>query len=320
MERWDAYNKDLEKIKGVTLIRGEELPNGLYHLVSDVIVKHTDGTFLLMQRDRRKPFGGLWGATAGGSALQGEDARQCAIRELREETGIESDALVELGRVVNEQYQAICVAFLCVTDCEKDSIIIQKGETSAYRWVTKEELHAMQGEVRATAYLQQLIDEDQAADITYVFGNGKFNYRVCAVIISDNKILAMRDAPSSYYYLPGGRVQMGETAEGAIIRELKEELNVTARIIRPLWLNQGFFTEDSNRLRYHEICIYFLVEVTDTSLLAQKHPFTRHEDQCCHMFEWLPVTSLKETYFYPVFLKTEIHHLPETFSIRTEFE
>ena len=38
MEVWDAYNKEFEKIEGMTLIRGEAIPDGVYHLVSDVIV------------------------------------------------------------------------------------------------------------------------------------------------------------------------------------------------------------------------------------------------------------------------------------------
>ena len=53
MEVWDAYNKEFEKIEGMTLIRGEAIPDGVYHLVSDVIVKHADGYYLLMQRDSR---------------------------------------------------------------------------------------------------------------------------------------------------------------------------------------------------------------------------------------------------------------------------
>ena len=43
-------------------------------------------------------------------------------------------------------------------------------------------------------------------DITYVSGREKFNYRVCAVMISNNRILAMHDERSPYFYLPGGRV------------------------------------------------------------------------------------------------------------------
>lgn len=38
------------------------------------------------------------------------------------------------------------------------------------------------------------------------------------MIISDGKILAMHDERSPYCYLPGGRVEMGETAESAVIR------------------------------------------------------------------------------------------------------
>lgn len=53
MEVWDAYNRQFERIEGVSLVRGETIPDGVYHLVSDVIVRHIDGEYLLMQRDSR---------------------------------------------------------------------------------------------------------------------------------------------------------------------------------------------------------------------------------------------------------------------------
>ena len=64
-------------------------------------------------------------------------------------------------------------------------------------------------------------------DISYNCENQKFNYRVCAMIIAENKILAMHDECSPYFYLPGGRVKMGETAEQAVVREVQEELEAT---------------------------------------------------------------------------------------------
>lgn len=157
-------------------------------------------------------------------------------------------------------------------------------------------------------------------DITFITGNEKFNYRVCAMIISDGKILAMHDDRSPYYYLPGGRVALGETAEAAVVREVQEELGVTPKIVRPLWLNQAFFTEDVDHLNYHELCIYFLMDILDTNLLARGEKFTTNEGHRTHTFEWLEFDRLKDEYFYPIFLKKEIFNLPEVFTIRTEME
>ena len=157
-------------------------------------------------------------------------------------------------------------------------------------------------------------------DISFKTGNEKFNYRVCAMMISDGKILATHDDRSPYYYLPGGRVAMGETAEAAVIREVEEELGVTPKIVRPLWLNQAFFTEDVDHLHYHELCIYFLMDISDTNLLSRGKSFTTNEGCRTHIFEWLEFDRLKDAYFYPLFLKTEIFDLPNTFTIRTELE
>ena len=157
-------------------------------------------------------------------------------------------------------------------------------------------------------------------DISFKNGNEKFNYRVCAMMISDEKILAMHDDRSPYYYLPGGRVAIGETAENAVIREIQEELDVTPKIVRPLWLNQAFFTEDVDNLNYHELCIYFLMDITDTDLLTRGEQFTSNEGHRTHDFEWLEFDRLQDEYFYPLFLKTEIFNLPKEFTIRTEIE
>lgn len=159
MEYWDAYNRDFQKLEDMTLIRGEELPEGIYHLVCDIIVRHTDGDYLLMQRDPRKHFGGMWEATAGGSALKGEDPLSCAFRELREETGIRADSLTEVGRVISDKDHSLYVEYSCRTGCAKDSIRLQEGETTAYRWVSREELISMPGEELVTKRIQPFLDE-----------------------------------------------------------------------------------------------------------------------------------------------------------------
>lgn len=156
-------------------------------------------------------------------------------------------------------------------------------------------------------------------DISFKIDNEKYNYRACAIIIEGDTILVMHDERSPYAYLPGGRVKMGETAEHAIVREVEEELGITSKIIRPLWLNQAFFKEDVDQLHYHELCIYFLMDISESELLAKGNRFTLTEGKQVHTFEWLLFEKLKDTYFYPLFLKEDIFHLPECFTIRTEF-
>lgn len=159
MEKWDAYDSKLNKIEGVTLIRGEQVPEGYFHLCSEIIVRHTDGSYLIMQRDKRRHLGGMWEATAGGSALQGEDPLTCAMRELQEETGIVSDELIEIGRVLHHGHKTYYVDYLCVTDVDKDSIVLQEGETIAFKWINPDELRTMSRDNLATMRQLNFIEE-----------------------------------------------------------------------------------------------------------------------------------------------------------------
>ena len=144
MELWDAYNSGFEKIEGMTLVREEEekIPEGVYHIVCHVLVRHVDGTYLLMKRAPDKPaYPNYWEATAGGSVLKGETVVEGAMRELREETGIIAERLEELDRSLGQTCWH--VRFLCVTDCDKNSIKLQEGETCDYQWLPAEEVLAM---------------------------------------------------------------------------------------------------------------------------------------------------------------------------------
>ena len=157
-------------------------------------------------------------------------------------------------------------------------------------------------------------------DITFKTNEGLFNYRVCAIITHNGKILAMKNNRTPYFFLPGGRVQLHEEAQTAVLREIREELGITAKIIRPLWLNQGFFNEDVTGEKFHEICLYFLVDISDTALDTQHDHFTVSEGNRTNHFYWLPFESLQTEYFYPLFIKDQITNLPETFTILAEYD
>ncbi len=137
MEIWDAYRED-GTMAGCDLVRGRAIPKGLYHLVGEIIVKHKDGSYLLMQRDWRKEnYPGLYVASAGGSALKGENSYEAALRELKEEAGIDTKELKPIYR--NVSGNTIYHGYLCETNCDKESITLQEGETISYLWVDTED-------------------------------------------------------------------------------------------------------------------------------------------------------------------------------------
>lgn len=139
-ELWDAYDCNANKLDG-TLTRGEKIPEGMYHLVAEIIVRHKDGSFLAMQRDfSKKHYGGFWEISAGGAVQRGETALEGAVRELFEETGLVCKSLEKIYRICGKKYPCIYFGYICTVDCDKSRIKLQKGETVAYRWVKSEDI------------------------------------------------------------------------------------------------------------------------------------------------------------------------------------
>lgn len=144
-------------------------------------------------------------------------------------------------------------------------------------------------------------------DISFKTPHGRFNYRVSAVIIRNGCLLTMQDNAYSYSYLPGGRVKMGETTETAIHRELQEELHADLPVLRPLWFCQDFFTEEDTDERFHEICIYHLV---DGNRLPEGD-FAYAEGDRLNRFHWTSLEDVRHMRLYPEFIKEKIHRLPD---------
>lgn len=157
-------------------------------------------------------------------------------------------------------------------------------------------------------------------DLKFKTEEGIFSIRVRALIICGNKLLAMHDERSPYYYLPGGKVEINETAEEAVLREIKEELEIDAEVIRPVYLAQNFYTDDLDEKKYHEIALYYLLDVSKTELPTRGDKFVIHEGKHTLTFEWLNIDSLEGKYLYPVFIKEGVKNLPEQLKFIVERE
>ena len=137
METWDLYDEQGRKT-GETWerSRAREIPEGRYHIVCDILIRHQDGEFLLTLRDPDKDiYPGCLEASAGGSALAGETPEEAARREMLEETGLIADRLELIGTTVRPHSYSIIYAYLAIVNCEKDSVRLQPGETVGFQWV-----------------------------------------------------------------------------------------------------------------------------------------------------------------------------------------
>lgn len=106
MELWDLYNERRE-LTGRDHVRGEEVPQGCYHLVVHIWIRNSKGEYLISQRSADRPTFPLMWECVGGSVVKGEDSLTGALRETQEEVGLtlspEDGKLVYsvVGRVVS---------------------------------------------------------------------------------------------------------------------------------------------------------------------------------------------------------------------------
>jgi 8-oxo-dGTP pyrophosphatase MutT (NUDIX family) len=139
MEIWDLYDRDGKRTNKTwerSFGNYKQIPEGYYHMVVDILVKHTDGTYLLTKRDMSKDvYPGYWEASAGGSAIAGEEPLEAAKRELYEETGLTARHLEFVGQTFRDPSHSMFYSYLAIVDCDKDAIVLQEGETVDYKWV-----------------------------------------------------------------------------------------------------------------------------------------------------------------------------------------
>ncbi|MTP71793.1 NUDIX domain-containing protein [Turicibacter sanguinis] len=149
-------------------------------------------------------------------------------------------------------------------------------------------------------------------DVTFQTDVGRFNYRVAGVLIHENRLLVMTDERSPYYYLPGGRVSMNEESTMAIKREIKEELDVEVEATQLLWIVENFFVEQQSQEQFHEIGMYYLLQLTEEDILKRGQEFIMNEGGYKKLsFLWLPLEKIKHLNIYPLFFKERIMNLPQ---------
>lgn len=149
MELWDLYNKKRELL-GQDQVRGEEIPEGCYHLVVHVWICNHKGEYLISQRSAdRLTFPLMW-ECVGGSVLKGEDSLHGALRETKEEVGLQlspSDGKlvrsVVRDRVNGVRFADLLDVWLFSYDGEVSLEKATTREVEQVAWMTKDQIHTL---------------------------------------------------------------------------------------------------------------------------------------------------------------------------------
>jgi DNA-binding Xre family transcriptional regulator/isopentenyldiphosphate isomerase len=145
-EIWDLYDENRELL-GKDHVRGKQLPIDGYHLVVHVWIRNANGEYLISQRGANRPTYPLMWECVDGSVLKGEDSLRAALREAKEEVGIDlvpengqvilSDIRkIEFGKVVNK----IVDVWLFEYDGEVDLGNATTDEVVQAAWMNREQI------------------------------------------------------------------------------------------------------------------------------------------------------------------------------------
>lgn len=165
MELWDLYTEE-RKPTGRTHIRGEEIPEGFFHLVVHVWIRNSKGEYLISQRSASRPTFPLMWECVGGSVLAGEDSLTGAIREVKEEVGI--DLPPDAGHLLftklrssigGKQYRDIMDVWLFCYDGELSLANATTDEVAQSKWMTREEIDALRNSGKLVENLFYFFDK-----------------------------------------------------------------------------------------------------------------------------------------------------------------
>jgi len=96
---------------------------------------------------------------------------------------------------------------------------------------------------------------------------------VGAVVHSEGKILLVKRAKEpnkGLWIIPGGLLELGESLEEAVAREVKEELGIDVRVESFLGIASEIVLDEKGTIKYHYVLIDFVVAPLQTEIILNE--------------------------------------------------
>ncbi len=142
-EKLDTYTRD-GKYLGVKTREECHTENpGFYHKPAWTWAYNSKGQILIQKRSmKKKRFPGLWDMTCAGHVDAGESSVMGAIREAKEEIGVDvrEDEMQFMFEYIEDDAWEIGQVFFFKIDKEAEEITLQEEEVEEVRWVSLDEL------------------------------------------------------------------------------------------------------------------------------------------------------------------------------------
>jgi len=150
--------------------------------------------------------------------------------------------------------------------------------------------------------------------ISHEIADVSFNYRVCGVAISQDRVLAVQIEPYTFWILPGGRAEYLESTQETLKREVLEETGYPCEVEKLLWVVEDFYPFEGKKV--HELGFYYLidlpVEAKNCSSWIVSEDAKDHEEAKNLKFMWLSLKDLSEIDLLPKYLKERLLQIPES--------
>lgn len=134
----------------------------------------------------------------------------------------------------------------------------------------------------------------------------KFHHIARAILLQKGQVLIAQAKGWEHTFLPGGHIEIGESAADTLVREWQEEAALNVRVGRFVGNVEGDWVQEEKGIHHFEITQVFTVECDEVT--AGTDPAASEE----HLtFFWIPATlaAMEEHHLLPIAMREAVLHV-----------